>query len=103
MNKELLLKTFRNTACAAIYIFIVSQIMRNGEKIFGKEDTMLVPFTILLLFSLSAAVVGGLIFGQSIMLFIENKKIEGIKAAMYSIGWLGLYTLLGLLVLFIVK
>lgn len=104
MDKKLLLKTFRNTIGAAIYIFAVSQIMQNGERLFGSDnDNMFAPFAVLLLFSLSAAVVGSLLFGQSISLFLEGKKIEGYKAAIYSIGWLGIYTVLGLLTLFIVK
>lgn len=103
MNKELLFKTFRNTTGAALYIFLVSQIMQNGEKLFGGPDNMFTPFAVLLLFSLSAAVVSGLIFGLSAILFFENKKTEGVKAAIYSVGWLGLYTLLGLLILFIIK
>jgi len=52
---------------------------------------------------LSAAVVGGLIFGESIMLFFENKRSASIKAALYSIAWLGLYTVVGLLILALVS
>lgn len=103
MNKELLFKTFRNTIGAAVYIFVVSQIMQNGEKLFGGDDNMLTPFAILLLFSLSAAVVGGLILGQSIIFFLDGKKKESIKAAIYSIGWLAIFTLIGLLILVIIK
>lgn len=103
MNKELAFKTFRNPTGAVIYIFLVSQIMQNGDKLFGKEDSMFTPFAFLLLFSLSAAIVGGLVLGQSIMLFLENKKSESIKAAIYSITWLGVYTLLGLLILVLAK
>jgi hypothetical protein len=103
MNKELLVKTFRNTAGAVIYIFLVSQIMQNGGKLFGETDNMLTPFVVLLLFSFSAAVVGGLTFGQSVILFIDNKKSDSIKAAIYSVGWLGLYTILGFLILIILK
>jgi len=95
--------TFRNTVLAAIYIFIVSQIMQNGDKFFGKTDNMFTPFVVLLLFCLSAAVVGGLVFGKSLFLFLENKKDESVRSAIYSIGWLGVYTVLGLLTLFIVK
>ncbi|HBG81236.1 TPA: hypothetical protein DDW69_00150 [candidate division CPR2 bacterium] len=102
MNKELLLKTFRNTSGAAVYMFLVSQVMQNGSKLFGEKDSMFTPLVVLLLFSLSAAVVGGLVFGQSIILFLNKKNSEGIKAAIYSIGWLGIYTVLGLLLLLIV-
>jgi hypothetical protein len=103
MNKQLLLKTFRNTALAAIYIFLVSQLMLRGGEWFGNGNSVVGSFVILLLFSLSAAVVGGLVFGESVILFFDNKKRESIKAAIYSVGWLGLYTALGLLTLVTVK
>jgi hypothetical protein len=103
MNKELLFKTFRNVTGAAFYIFLVSQIMQNGDKLFGKEDKFLTPFVVLLLFSLSAAVVGGLVIGQTVILFWDNKKKESVQAAIYSIGWLGMYTILGMLALALLK
>jgi hypothetical protein len=94
MDKQLVLKTFRNTAVAAIYIFLVSLIMTNGDKLFGNINNSMGPFVILLLFSLSAAVVGGLVLGQSVLLFLDNKKAESIKAAIYSVGWLSVYTVI---------
>lgn len=103
MNKKLLFKTFRNTTGAAIYVFLVSQIMQNGEKLFGRGDNMFTPFAVMLLFSLSAAVMASLVFGLSAILFLENKKKESILAAFYSICWLAVYTMLGLLTLFIIK
>jgi len=103
MNRDLLLKALRNTTGAALYIFLVSQLMANGSALFGKEDNSLMPFVLLLLFSLSAAVVGGLIFGQSLILFFENKKKESVQAAVYSVSWLGIYTLLGIFILMMLK
>ncbi len=102
MDKILLLKTFRNSALAVIYIFLVSQVMVHGENWFGKNNSM-TPFVILLLFSFSAAVVGGLILGQSVILFLDKNKSESIKSAIYSISWLGLYTVLGLTILIFIK
>jgi len=101
MNKKILLRTLLNTFLATIYIFLVSQIINNGDKLFGKVDNMLAPFVFLLLFSLSAAVVGGLVFGESVLLLIKGKYSQGIISAVYSVAWLGLYTFLGLLVMFI--
>lgn len=103
MNKILLLKTFKNTTGAAVYIFLVSQIMQNGSKLFGENDNMFTPFVVLMLFSLSAAVVGCFIFGETILLFLDNKKRESIIAAIYSIGWLSLYTILAFLTLLFIK
>jgi hypothetical protein len=99
MDNKLLLKTFRNTILAAIYIFVVSQIMVHGESWFGNVNEALGAFVVLMLFSLSAAVVGSLVFGESVMLFFENKRAESIKAAIYSVGWLGFYTVIGLIIL----
>ncbi len=96
MNKRLLTTTFRNTAIAVVYIFLVSQIMQHGDQLFGQKDTFLTPFIVLLLFSLSAAVVGGLVLGQAVVLVLEKKSAEGVKAAIYSVGWLAVYTLLGI-------
>lgn len=103
MNKALLMKSFRNTTAAAVYIFGVSQIMNNGDKIFGEVDNMFASFVFLLLFSLSAAVVGGLVLGESVMLFLDNKKRESITATMYSVAFLALYTLLGIIALIALK
>lgn len=103
MKNELLVRTFKNTGLAAVYIFVVSQVMQNGSKLFGEKDTMLTPFAVLLLFSLSAAVVGGLVFGQTVILFLDGKKSESVKAATYSVGWLALYTALVMILMFLIK
>jgi len=103
MNKSLITVTFRNTALAAIYIFLLSQVMQNGSKLFGETDNAFTPFVVLMLFCLSTAVVGGLVFGKSLFLFIEGKKEDGVKSAIYSIGWLGVYTLIGFIILFLIK
>jgi hypothetical protein len=103
MDRDLLKITFRNTLGATAYIFLVSQVMSHGDKLFGQQDSSLTPFAVLLLFSLSAAVVGGLILGQSIFLFFDNKKAQSIKAAIYSVAWLGIFTALALLLLAVAK
>ena len=103
MNKELMVKTLRNTLGAAVYIFLVSQLMQNGAKLFGENDNIFTPFVILLLFSLSAAIVGGLVYGQSVILFLNKKNDEGVKAAIYSTTWLGIYTALVILALMFAK
>lgn len=99
MNNPLLIKTLRNTTLAAVYIFGVSQLMQHGDRFFGKMNSALAPFALLLLFCLSAAVVGGLVFGQSVYLFLDNKKEESVLAAFYSVGWLALITVLGFILL----
>ena len=103
MNKKILVSSLRNTFFAVVYIFIVSQIMQHWESWFGKEDNNFTPFALLLLFSLSAAIVGYLIVGQAIFLFLDGQKKESRLSILYSIGCLGIFTLIGLIVLAIIK
>ncbi len=102
MNKKLIYITFRNTFFATVYIFLVSTIMQNGDRLFGNNN-IIAPFAMLLLFSLSAAVVGGLVFGKSVALFFDHKIKDGLMAAVYSVCWLGLYTFICLSLLAIIR
>lgn len=103
MNKDLLVRTFRNTLGAAIYIFAVSQVIQNGDKIFGTGNNVFAPFAFLLLFVLSAATVGGLVIGYPAYLFFDNNKKESVTALIYAIGWLTLYTILVMGILALIK
>lgn len=103
MNKKLLKKALGNTSGAALYIFLVSQLMQNGSKLFGEKDNAFTPFFVLMLFSLSAAVVGGLVFGLSVKLFMDGKKQESITAAFYSVGWLSVFAVFSMILLILVK
>jgi hypothetical protein len=99
MDKKLIKTTLRNVMVAGIYIFAVSQLMYHGNTLFGKEDNSLMPFVLLLLFSVSAAIVGSLVFGQAIMLFLDKKKKEAVNSAVYSILWLSIITVIAFTVL----
>lgn len=103
MNKKLLAISLRNTSLATLYVFLVSQFLQNGSKIFDETDSAMTPFVMLLIFCFSAAIISGLIFGQALILFLDNKAKEGIKAAIYSIAWLGAYALLGIVILFLAR
>lgn len=89
MKNKLALISLRNTFCAVIYIFLVSQLLSNGEILFDNVGNNFIgPFVMLLLFVTSAAVVGSLVFGQAVLLFFEGKRSDSIKSAIYSVGWL---------------
>lgn len=66
----------------------VSLIMRNGEKIFGKMENFLGPIAFLLLFVLSASVVGALVLGRPILLYLDGFKKEAVKLFGYTVSWL---------------
>src|SRR4051812_45018195 len=104
MNTKLMVTSFRNVLLAGAYIFGVSQFLFYADRIFaGVGNTHLAPFAFLLLFTLSAAVVGSLVFGQAVVLFFDNKRLESVKSVVYSVGWLFLITVIVITTLIIIK
>lgn len=101
--KDICKKSFVNSFAVALYILLVALFMNNAEKIFGKKDTVITGVAFLLLFSLSALVVGGLLAGKPIMMYIDGKKKDAVYTIMASAGWLLLFFLIVLGVMIIVK
>lgn len=71
-----------------IYVGLVALFMNNGEQILGKEDTIFVMMAVLLLLTLSVAVVGSLIFAKPILLTIHGERREAVELALITIGFL---------------
>jgi len=104
INQKILLYSLRNILAAGLYIFGVSQVLSHGNQLFGEVDNRtLAPFAFLLLFVLSAAVVGSLIFGQAIYYFFDKRKKESLEMAFYSIGWLFVLTIIVLTLLVLLR
>lgn len=93
-----------NSFGTLIYIFLVSLIMSNGEKIFGAADNrVLSPIIFLLLFILSALVTGFLILGKPLMLYLDNQKKEGVRLLFYTGACLFVLLVFFAVVLFLIK
>lgn len=82
----------------AIYVGLVATLMQNGDRLFGKMDHLVGPIGFLMLFTLSALVVGSLSLGKPIMLYLDGKKKEAVSLFLYTAGWLFLFTLITLVV-----
>ena len=65
----------------------------NGQRIFGRAVSFLVPFAILLLFVISATIVGTLVLGRPALLYLDGKKTEALKFFGYTVGWLIVFTI----------
>jgi len=87
-DKNIILTSLISAVGVAVYVAVVSFLMSNGEKFFGKMDNFLGPVALLLLFVLSAAVTGALVLGQPAILFLDGRKAEAIKLFLFSVGWL---------------
>jgi len=93
-NSKLAIIGLVNALGVAVYVFIVSFIIRNGEKIFGEMKDVFGPVAFLLIFVFSAAITGGLVFGRPVMLYLESRKAEAVKLFFYTLGWLLIVILL---------
>lgn len=89
-----------NALVAVAYITSVVFIMENMGKILGPEGkapTFLGPVAFLLLFVISATVMGITIFGRPILWYLEKKTTEAFMLLAYTLGMLVL--ILGLIVI----
>lgn len=102
MNKKLILRSFLHAILAVAYIFGVASLMQNGEKIFGKVPGILGPVAFLLLFVLSAAMMGILILGKPILIYLENQKRDALMFLFATIGWLFLFLILTFIFLILI-
>ena len=78
----------------ALYIILIVSFMFSLQTFSSKEDNIIIPIAMLLLFVCSAAITGFLVFGKPAMLYIDGKKREAISLLGYTLGILGLITLM---------
>jgi hypothetical protein len=52
------------------------------------------PLALLMLFVLSATIVGSLVLGRPILLHLEGKKNEALRFFGYTVGWLAILTVI---------
>lgn len=90
--------SFFNALGTAVYITIVATIMQNGNKLFGEKDNFVTPIAVLLLLTLSAITVGGLILGKPLMLYIDGKKKDAVAMFLQTAIWLAGFTVIALIV-----
>jgi len=102
MNKKLLQRSLLNSLAVLLYTLAVSLIMQRAEDVFGPMNDILGPAAFLMLFVLSAAIVGSLIFGQPIILFLDNQKKSALQLLAYTLFWLFLLTVIVLTVQFFI-
>ena len=68
-----------------LYISLVSIVMNNAEKIFGKMDNVIGPVTFLTMFAVSVLICGLLVFKKPYELFFDGKKKEAINVVVYTV------------------
>lgn len=91
---------FINALATALYVAGVGAFMYYGATIkIGKANVVLVPITFLLLFVLSAAVTGFLIFGKPVQMYLDGNKKEALFLVTQTLAILSIITLIAIILL----
>ena len=83
---------FGHAILVMLYTSGVAWILFNGQRIFGKVTSFWGPLALLMLFVTSATVVGSLVLGRPILLYLDCKKKQALQFFGYTLGWLALFT-----------
>lgn len=90
-----------NALAALLYITLVASFMFYGSKFANPKDSIIAPIFALSLFTLSAAVMGYLFCYQPAQLYFDNKRKEGVKLFLQTVGIFGGLTALLCVLLFV--
>ena len=86
-----------------IYCSLISVVMFNGNKIFGKVDTFITPIAMLTMLSTSVLVCGLLVFYKPYLLFFKGKKKEAIDTVVSTAVSLFGFLIIFLSIMFITR
>ena len=91
-----------NVSATVLYIALVASFMYYGSEVkIGKNNTLLVPIAMLLLFTFSAALTGFLVFGRAALMYFDGKKKDAIALLGYTLSLLSIITVVAILALVI--
>ena len=86
-----------NAVGVLIYVLLVVLFMRNGSSLLGNVDSLISGAVFLLLFVLSATVVGSIVFGKSFLLYLKDQRRDAIKVFLWTVGWIFIATVIALI------
>ena len=96
--KNFLKSSLASALATAIYTSLVASLMIHADYLFGKFHNVLGPIAFLMLFVFSAALTGGLVLGQPVLLYLDGKRKEAIR----HFAWTMYYLFIILVVLLVV-
>ncbi len=102
-NSKLLLLALLNSLGASVYIAAVVLLMTNAQKFFGQANNFLGSAAILLLFVISATIVGLLVLGRPGHLYFNGFKRDGIILLLYTVVFLFVITVIVFLTLVLLR
>jgi len=85
MKKELLKSALLDSIGVYVYVLLVALFMSHANTLLGPSDTLLSVVAFLILFVLSAGVVGGLVLVKPATLYLDGKKKDGVILVFYTL------------------
>lgn len=73
---------------AALYVFVLSLLMSNNQVIFKGSPEFLIGVAMLLVFVISATIMGYLVLGKPILMYVDGAKKEAVKLFYLTVTWL---------------
>ena len=89
-----------NAVAAVLYIALIALVMFYGLKTV-KDETILIPITVLSLFVLSAAVMGSIFFYQPVRLCLEGEKPQAVNLFLKTLAVFAAITAMFLVILLV--
>lgn len=83
-NHPMTRKALIDSVSAIAYIIAISIFLYFGQGIFGAGKSILAPITMLSLLVLSAGVTGSLVFGRSVLWYLDGNKKDAIVLLFYK-------------------
>ncbi|MEK7505222.1 MAG: hypothetical protein AAB589_02995 [Patescibacteria group bacterium] len=95
MKNNQVVHSLGHAILAFLYIALVAGFMSHIETFFDnqKPDTFVAPLFMILLFVLSATIVGTLVLARPILLYLDGRKPEALKFFGFTLLWLLILTL----------
>jgi len=87
-KRKIITYAIRNALIAVAYISLVAFLMANIEAWIGPDGGVLAVTAFLLLFVISAAVMGVTIFGEPVVWYLDSRKKEAVHLTLYTIAFL---------------
>ena len=91
---------FVNCVSALLYIVIVASVMFFGVNHKESVNSVIVPITMLSVFTLSAAVMGYIFLYHPLMFYLDGKKKEAVNLFLKTLGSFAIITVVTLALLF---
>jgi len=92
-KSQYILNSFLSALGVLGYVCLIGWLLFNGENIFGKQDSFIMPILLLLLLIISASITGLLVLGKPIHLYLNGLKKQGITLFLVTLGWLAIFSL----------